>query len=194
MVSGMAQDRPDIPAALKRAVLVEAGHRCAIPTCRQTPVELAHITPWAKVKEHTFGNLIPLCPTCHTRYDSGDIDRLSMRQYKANLEILNQRYTETERQLLKTFLRKWQMLTEVREGNDRQHEFISYAGISPQFTQFGGIQIHQAMWWMIANLLEDGLIETTELWPRQRRSETVALALTKDGTAFLKRWANAEPL
>jgi HNH endonuclease len=41
--------------------------------------------PYADVRDHTFENLIALCPTCHTRYDSGDIDRLSMKGYKANL-------------------------------------------------------------------------------------------------------------
>jgi 5-methylcytosine-specific restriction endonuclease McrA len=42
------------------------------------PVEIAHIVPWEKVKEHTFDNLIVLCPTCHTRFDKGEIDRKSM--------------------------------------------------------------------------------------------------------------------
>jgi 5-methylcytosine-specific restriction endonuclease McrA len=65
--------RPAIPQALKRKVLIEAGHRCAIPTCKQVPVELAHIVPWANCKEHTFENLIALCPTCHTRFDKKEI-------------------------------------------------------------------------------------------------------------------------
>ncbi|HKQ08164.1 MAG TPA: HNH endonuclease signature motif containing protein [Blastocatellia bacterium] len=76
------------PRPLERDVLVEAGHRCAIPTCRQIPVEIAHIVPWARVKAHTFDNLIALCPTCHTRYDNGEIDRRAMLQYKANLSVL----------------------------------------------------------------------------------------------------------
>src|SRR5690242_15797603 len=38
-------NRPGIPRALQRQVLVEAGHRCSIPTCRQTPVEIHHIIP-----------------------------------------------------------------------------------------------------------------------------------------------------
>ena len=46
----------------KREDLVEADHRCAIPTCRQTPVEIHHIVPLARVHEHTFDNLIALCP------------------------------------------------------------------------------------------------------------------------------------
>ena len=67
-------NRQTIPRQLEREVLMEAGHRCAIPTCRQTPVEIAHIVPWEQIQEHTFDNLIALCPTCHTRYDKGEID------------------------------------------------------------------------------------------------------------------------
>lgn len=95
--------RPAIPTKIKRAVLIEAGHRCAIPTCRQTPVELAHIVPWNKIQEHTFGNLIALCPTCHTRFDRGDIDRLSIKQYKANLTLISDRYNDLEIRVLESF-------------------------------------------------------------------------------------------
>ncbi|MEW2510425.1 HNH endonuclease signature motif containing protein [Streptomyces sp. NPDC046870] len=86
----MSTKRPAIPRELRRRVLIEAGHRCAIPTCRATPVEIAHITPWAKVKKHEFKNLIALCPTCHTRFDDphNPLDRKAMRQYKANLNPL----------------------------------------------------------------------------------------------------------
>lgn len=97
------ENRPAIPADIKRKVLVEAGHRCAIPVCKQTPVELAHIIPWSDVKEHTFDNIIALCPTCHTRYDKGEIDRKSISQYKANLSILNSRYGDFERRILEVF-------------------------------------------------------------------------------------------
>jgi hypothetical protein len=79
------EKRPAIPAELTRRVLVEAGHRCAIPTCRHPTTEIAHIVPWSRVREHTFDNLIALCPTCHARYDKGEIDRKSMRMYKAQL-------------------------------------------------------------------------------------------------------------
>jgi hypothetical protein len=71
-------------------VLIEAGHRCAIPTCKSTPVEIAHIIPWSKVRKREFKNLIALCPTCHARFDDprSPIDRKAMRQYKANLNPL----------------------------------------------------------------------------------------------------------
>ena len=97
------ENRPAIPTKLKRSVLVEAGHRCAIPTCRQIPVELAHITPWSKVKEHTYENLIALCPTCHTRFDRGEIDKISIQQYKYNLALINDRYNNLEIRILENF-------------------------------------------------------------------------------------------
>lgn len=99
----MAADRPAMPAVLKRSVLVEAGHRCAIPTCRQTPIEIANIEPFAQVKKHEFPNLIALCPTCHARYDREDIDRKAMCQYKANLGLLTSRYGEVERRVIEYF-------------------------------------------------------------------------------------------
>lgn len=92
--------RNAIPADVKRAVLVEAGHRCAIPTCRATTTEIAHIVPWAETQDNSFENLIALCPNCHTRFDQKkEIDRLAVKMYKHNLGILNNRYGEFERRL-----------------------------------------------------------------------------------------------
>lgn len=77
---------------------MEAGHRCAIPTCRATTTEIAHIEPWAKSQNNSFSNLIVLCPNCHSRYDqTKEIDRKAIRAYKRNLALLNQRYGEFER-------------------------------------------------------------------------------------------------
>lgn len=100
--------RDAIPADIKRSVLVEAGHRCAIPTCRNTTTEIAHIRPWAETKDHAFENLIALCPNCHTRYDKGEMDRKAMQMYKHNLGIMTHRYCETERRL-------FEMLGRTRE-------------------------------------------------------------------------------
>ena len=100
----MPEGRDHIPATVKRAVLIEAGHRCAIPTCRQIPVEIAHIVPYAKTKNNSFENLIALCPTCHTRFDTKQIDRESMRQYKANLSVVSSRYSDLERRVIEYFV------------------------------------------------------------------------------------------
>jgi hypothetical protein len=95
--------RPLIPADLERRVLLEAGHRCAIPTCKAETTEIAHIIPYREVKEHMFDNLIALCPNCHTRFDNRQIDRKSMLIYKSNLALLNSRYGTYERRILEDF-------------------------------------------------------------------------------------------
>lgn len=96
----MAENRPPIPADLKRRVLVEAGHRCSIPTCRQIICEVHHIVEWSEVKEHKYENLICLCANCHTLAHSGKIDRKSLRLYKHNLGLLHDKYTHFEIDLL----------------------------------------------------------------------------------------------
>ena len=92
--------RPPIPSKLKRRILVEAGHRCAIPTCRHPTAEIAHIVPWNKVKKHEYENLIALCPNCHERADKGEIDRKSLRIYKRILQRLSDRYDRFELNIL----------------------------------------------------------------------------------------------
>jgi hypothetical protein len=96
----MTENRPPIPADLKRRVLVEAGHRCSIPTCRQIICEVHHIIEWSEVKEHKYENLICLCANCHSLAHSGKIDRKSLRLYKHNLGQLHDKYTQFEIDLL----------------------------------------------------------------------------------------------
>lgn len=95
--------RKHLPADLKRAVLMESGFRCAIPACRQDNPEVHHITPISEGGPDSFHNLIALCPNCHARYHRGEIDRKAMRIYKANLAIVNGRYSSLERRVLEHF-------------------------------------------------------------------------------------------
>ena len=81
--------------ARKRLALVEAGHRCAIPTCRHPTTEIAHIVPESQGHDDSFENLIALCPKCQKK----EIDAQSIRMYKHNLEILNSRYSDFERRV-----------------------------------------------------------------------------------------------
>jgi Restriction endonuclease len=92
----MEEQRPPIPAELRRRVLVEAGHRCAIPTCRYINVEVHHIVPYSICKKHEYENLIALCPNCHSRTHNGDIDRKSLYRYKANLRYAIEKYSQFE--------------------------------------------------------------------------------------------------
>jgi hypothetical protein len=163
-------DRESVPADLKRRVLIESGHRCSIPTCRQIPVEIAHIEPWAKVQTHEFHNLIALCPTCHTRFDNGDIDRKSMLIYKQNLALLNSRYGDIERRILQLFAEK----------PKRDTIWLP-----------AGLKI------LILYLLQDGLFRETGATaggglgnvPSRRE-----YAITATGRLFVSRWAEAQEL
>lgn len=162
--------RPSIPKKLEREVLVEAGHRCAIPTCRHTPVELAHIVPWSKVKKHSFDNLIALCPTCHSRYDKREIDRKSMKQYKANLSVLNGRYGDLEQRVLRIFA-------------DQQ------TGIEIWLP--GGFDI------LLMNLLKDGLLVDTGRHSGVVLAGVPSAKLyrlTEEGREFIDKWLSAEVL
>ena len=88
--------RPAIPAEIRRQVLIEAGHRCALPTCRHIEVDVHHIIPWTTCKKHEYENLIALCPNCHRRADRGDIDRKSLRIYKANLRFVHDKFSQLD--------------------------------------------------------------------------------------------------
>ncbi|MEE6177711.1 HNH endonuclease [Mycobacterium sp. 050134] len=86
-------DHPD--SAVKRRVLVEAGHRCAIPTCRNPTTEMTHIPPESQSQNDSFENLIALCPDCQKKEN----DPQSIRMHKRNLGILNSRYSDFERRV-----------------------------------------------------------------------------------------------
>ncbi|WHT20199.1 HNH endonuclease signature motif containing protein [Crossiella sp. CA-258035] len=185
----MPQDRPPIPAELRRAVLIEAGHRCAIPTCRQYPVEVDHIVDWAKVRCHEFDNLIALCPTCHARKTGGDIDAKSMKQYKINLGVLTGRYSDLELRLL-----RW--LVDYVPGRNRP-------------------MLPDGMIWTVGDLLLDGMIQlgddgrllpsgypdgTQQKGIRTFNAERAAernakfVSLTEKGRELVDRWFGAKPI
>jgi HNH endonuclease len=86
----MASSRLNIPADVRREVLIEAGYRCAVPTCRNViPVHLHHIDEVSQGGGPEPSNLIVLCPTCHSLYHSGQISKEAIRVYKSMLVALN---------------------------------------------------------------------------------------------------------
>lgn len=149
---------------------MEAGHRCAIPTCRNVPVELAHIDPWAKVKEHRFENMITLCPTCHTRYDAGQMDRLSMLGYKANLSVIGSRYSQLEQRVLE------------------------YFAANPTATF---IQLSHSDAFHISYLIKDGILGEAPsggIYMNGVPSGPARYPLTEDGAVFVQEWAASRPI
>ncbi|MFA5014195.1 MAG: HNH endonuclease signature motif containing protein [Actinomycetota bacterium] len=156
--------RISIPAELKRKILVEAGHRCAIPTCRYPTTEIAHIIPYSEVKSNEENNLIALCPNCHTRYDKGEIDRKSMMMYKRKITFLSDRYSKFELNVL-DYLRKNKKVivygyTSVKNLID--DGLIKNAHTIVYFTYTDGI----------------------------RENQEFVIVLTEQGKEFIEKWVN----
>lgn len=151
-------------------MLVEAGHRCAIPTCRATTIEIAHIEPWSKVKKHEFHNLIVLCPNCHTAFDTGKIDQLAMKQYKANLAVVVSRYGDLERRVLALFARSEETVIELPGGNDLLLSYLIQDGLLVKLPRAGA------------------RIEIGSWTPQER------YLLTPAGQEFVQRWVKAKDL
>lgn len=180
----MPEGRPEIPAQMKRNLLEEVGHRCAIPTCRSTEaLQFAHIDQWAKVRDHTFDNIIVLCANDHFRYDNKKISRQSMLAYKRNLSVLNGRYSDFEQRLLR-------LLEEI----------------STVFLEGGNVLKINTM-----HLQDDGLVEamqtkgnisiTSALTDEQGNhlglwgtADPVRFTLSEKGREFVEKWFNAQEL
>jgi hypothetical protein len=102
----MSDERPPIPAALERSLMIEAGYRCAV--CKTPePLQIEHIIEWARVREHEFENMIVLCANCHARKkntsDPRHINRASLQRIKSSLMLLNGRYSDLERRIIDAF-------------------------------------------------------------------------------------------
>ena len=63
-------------------------------------MDIHHIVPWSKCKEHKYENLIALCPNCHRLADRGRIDRKSLKIYKANLRYAHDKFSQLEVDIL----------------------------------------------------------------------------------------------
>ena len=86
----MVKSRTKIPEDVKRAVLTEAGYRCAVPTCRNIlAIDMHHIIEVMDAGPNEQSNLLALCPTCHALYTRGIISRESINAWKTMLVALN---------------------------------------------------------------------------------------------------------
>ncbi|MBU1178656.1 HNH endonuclease [Patescibacteria group bacterium] len=158
--------RSQIPRNLKRKIIVEAGHRCAIPSCRFPTTEIAHIESWTKTKEHKYENLIAVCPNCHTRYDNGEIDKKSMLIYKQKLIFLSDRYTKFELNTL-NYLR------------DKEKVIVRGYLLVQNLIDDGLVQNVNTITYFTYS---DGIREDTEF----------VIILTEKGKQFIDNWINSK--
>jgi hypothetical protein len=76
------------PTAVRRELLVEAGHRCAI--CEDSaPLQYHHIVEFNRVRHYDTRHMLAICGTCHHKCTIGIIDRPSQRAYKQKLSQLS---------------------------------------------------------------------------------------------------------
>jgi len=74
-------------------VLIEAGFRCAVPTCRNTlAMDLHHLWQFSAGGGDTIANLIALCPYCHGLHHRGTIPAEALYVYKSLLVSLGQAF------------------------------------------------------------------------------------------------------
>jgi hypothetical protein len=196
------------PVDLVRRLLIEAGHRCAIPTCRAIgPLEIEHIEDWAKVRRHDFENMIVLCANCHGRKGNrrGEIDGKSLRQYKAKLALLNSSYSDVERRMLETFAQQFALLRPslARSFGDK---------LSADWRRGFAIPLPGTLRLMMSYLVKDGYVELAPTGTRfvsfLGESQTILLMamppldgvipdvdywrLTSAGVAFVDEWLGTQ--
>ena len=91
----MASKRVKVPPDVQLAVLVEAGYRSAVPTCRTIlAIDLHHMEQVSEGGGNDLANLIALCPTCHALFHRGIISRDAIYAYKGMLVALNHAFDE----------------------------------------------------------------------------------------------------
>ena len=82
--------RTTIPLSVRQQVLIEAGYRCAVPTCRNIlALDLHHIEEVQEGGGNEPSNLIALCPTCHALFTRGTISRDAINAWKLMLVSLS---------------------------------------------------------------------------------------------------------
>ena len=87
--------RKDPSQAVRTAVLIEAGYRCASPTCRNIlALDLHHIEEVHAGGGNEVANLIALCPTCHALYTRGTIPREAIDAWKTVLVGLSHAFDQ----------------------------------------------------------------------------------------------------
>ena len=83
--------RKNIPLSIKQELLIEAGYRCSVPTCRTIlAIDLHHIIEVADGGGNERSNLLALCPTCHALFHRNVISKEAIRVWKAVIVSLNE--------------------------------------------------------------------------------------------------------
>jgi hypothetical protein len=73
------------PVAVRRSLLVESSHRCAV--CHHaTFLQFHHMIEFGKIGHHDPRHMLAVCGTCHDLCSKGFIDYVAQQEYKRRLE------------------------------------------------------------------------------------------------------------
>jgi hypothetical protein len=132
--------RKPISAQVARQVLIEAGYRCGVPTCRTIlAIDLHHLVEVSEEGPNEPANLLALCPTCHALYHSGTMPREALYTYKLVLVSLSAAFDQATIDLM-LFLDK---------VNDEPH-FLVGADTLVQFARLIGSDLATCEWQQVA--------------------------------------------
>lgn len=163
--------RQRIPNDVKFRVLVEAGYRCAVPTCRTIlTLDLHHIIEVNKDSGNDPDNLICLCPNCHALYHRQKIPQEAIRIWKMILVSLNNAYDKEAIDYL--------LMLHIIENTDDKDFSLIVSGDG--FLRFSA-------------LLNSGMINVTYI-PRSRYGHDACydLGLSEKGNSFVAAWKSGK--
>ena len=90
-----------VPESVRREILMEAGYRCAIPTCGHIlTIDIHHIVWLKDGGGNDPSNLLALCPNCHALHTKGEIPQAAIRHWKGMLVALNHAFDRRGMDLL----------------------------------------------------------------------------------------------
>jgi HNH endonuclease len=157
--------RRRISETLKRKLLLEAGYRCANPTCRNMVIlDTHHLDRISKGGGDSEANLIALCPMCHALHHRSQIPEDHVRTWKTMLVQLNE--------------------ARLAHAIDRIL-FLSSDANETMFVTGDGVLICSDL--IVAGLVEAPLISSTE-GGGQAPHRAYRLQLTARGHQFADAW------
>jgi hypothetical protein len=158
--------------------------------------------------------MIVLCANCHGRKGSGSgrIDRKSLRQYKANLAIVNSRYGDLERRVLDYYVDLRKQLTAAYPPEIVVNWLRSIVTLLPSTMRllmtylvrdgYIGLDFEDPSPFNIVVFPEDLVPSKPGADPmsghksmtEQFSSKTDVYRLTPEGVEFIAAWSNAQPI
>ncbi len=173
--------RKTILSSIRQAVLLEAGYKCANPTCRHIlTLELHHIV-WVKDNGgNEQENLLALCPNCHSLHTKGHIPSDAILTWKSLLVAIN----NPNRAMVDLLLVLYEEEKRISEAEDPEK-------VSPPF-RFSGDGLTT-----LSGLITSGLLVISRRFSGVQiyggGGPSFEVSLTEDGKRLVEAWLSGKP-